>query len=158
MESIDWGRIGAALTAPFDPAIVEWRVQGRPKAGKRRQVVAYVSARVVAQRLDDAVGCGNWAFTYTPLVVDGGTLRIAQGRLSVFGVPKEDIGEAGAIEPSLGCVSHTLKRCGTLWGIGRYLYELPAVWATLDAEGKIAEATLQKLREGLERLAAKAAA
>jgi hypothetical protein len=155
VEAIDWQAIGEKLSAPFAPEAVEWRVQGKPAPNKRCQIVAYVDARVVAERLDDAVGCGNWSFTYTPLVVADGALRVAQGRLSIFGTPKEDIGEAGAIEPNKATVSSTLKRCAVLWGVGRYLYSLPAVWVTLDGEGKISEQMLATLRQ---RLAARAAA
>ncbi len=155
MDEIDWARIGRELAAPLDADSVEWRVQGRPEPNKRVQLVPYIDARTVQDRLDAAVGCGNWSFTYTPLVVADSALRVAQGSLAVFGVVKQDIGEAGGIEPNKGTVSDCLKRCAVMWGVGRYIYSLPVVWAQLDAQGHIPEAMLQKLRE---RLAARAVA
>ncbi len=151
---IDWARIGRELAAPLDPTAVSWRIQGRPEKNARRQLVPYVDARVVAERLDEAVGVGAWSFTYTPLVVEGGELRLAQGSLSIHGVVKQDIGDASNFEASKGCISDCLKRCAVLWGVARYLYSLPDVWVTLDGEGHIADTTLAKLRE---RLAARAA-
>jgi len=153
---IDWRKIGEQLAAPFPPEQVSWRVQGRPSPNKRCVVVPYLDARVVAQRLDDAVGCGAWAFTWTALVVAEGAVRVAQGSLSIHGVTKQDIGEGGDIEANKATISDCLKRCAVLWSVGRYLYSLPTVNVTLDSEGKIGEATLTRLREGLARRASAA--
>jgi hypothetical protein len=48
--------------------------------------VVYVDARVVMDRLDTACGVGGWSFTLVPLVVEGGELVVARGRLTVHGV------------------------------------------------------------------------
>ncbi len=156
MENIiDWVRIGRELSAALAPDSVEWRPQGKTGPKQRVQLVAYISARVVAQRVDAVVGCGAWSFTYEPLVIAEGELRVAKGTLAIHGVAKQDIGTASNWEPSKGCISDTLKRCGVLWGIGRYLYELPIVHVQLDDSGHVPETMLQKLKE---RLAARAAA
>jgi hypothetical protein len=157
METPDWARITAALSAPFDPAVVEWRPQGKTSPGARVQAIAYLSSAAIQDRLDAVVGAGGWSFTWEPLVVDGGELRIAKAALAVHGVTKQDIGTASNWEPSKGCVSDALKRCASLWGVGRYLRSLPVVWVTLDSHGQIAEATLAKLAEGLRRRAIEAA-
>lgn len=152
IEQVDWRAIGAALAAPFAPEAVEWRIQGKGGAGARAQLVAYISARDVAQRLDDVVTPGGWSFDWTPLHVDAaGNVQTARGSLTLLGVAKADIGTASTFEPSKGCVSDCLKRCAVLWGIGRYLYGLPVVWVTLDAHGRIPDAALDKLRAGLQR-------
>jgi hypothetical protein len=151
MENMDWARIGPALAAPFDPADVEWRPAGNASAGARVQLVAYVDARTVMDRLDAVVGAGGWSFTLEPIVVDGGELRVARGRLTIAGVTKDDIGTASNWEPSKGCASDALKRAAVLFGVGRYLYALPVVTVTLDAQGHISEATLAKLRDALQR-------
>ncbi len=67
---------------------------------------------------------------------------------------RDDIGTALQWEPSKGCASDALKRAAVQWGIGRYLYRLPAVWVELDGEGHVPEAFLARLREGLQRRAA----
>lgn len=148
---VDWQQIGAALAAPFSPESVEWRPQGKGGAGARAQVLPYVDARAVQDRLDAVCGVGGWAFELEPLVVDAGELRVARGRLTIHGVTKDDVGTASNWEPSKGCASDALKRAAVVWGIGRHLYRLPEVWVTLDGQGKIGEATLAKLREGLQR-------
>lgn len=152
-EQVEWRAIGAALSAPFAPEAVEWRIaQGKGKPGERAQLVAFISARDVAQRLDDVVTPGGWSFDWTPLHVDAaGNVQTARGALTLLGVTKADIGTASNYEPSKGCVSDCLKRCAVLWGIGRYLYGLPAVWITLDDKGRIPDAALAKLRAGLQR-------
>ena len=150
-SEIDWRAIGAALAAPFDPECVEWRPQGKVAPGARVQLVPYVDARAVAQRLDDVAGVGGWAFELEPLVIDAGELRVARGRLSIYGVSKDDIGTASNFEASKGCASDALKRAAVLFGIGRYLYALPAVYVQLDGAGHVPAATLARLREGLAR-------
>jgi hypothetical protein len=153
-QMIDWARIGRELAAPLPSEAVEWRPQGKTGPRQRVQLVAYISARTVADRLDTVVGVGAWSFTYEPLVIEGGELRVAKGTLTVYGVAKQDVGTASNWEPSKGCISDTLKRCAVLWGVGRYLYELPMVWVQLDEAGHVPVALLAKLRE---RLAARAA-
>jgi hypothetical protein len=59
VEAIDWERIGRELAAPLDAEAVEWRVQGQPEPNKRVQLVSYIDARTVQDRLDAAVGCGH---------------------------------------------------------------------------------------------------
>lgn len=154
-QEIDWRVVGEQLAAPFAPDAVEWRIQGKGGLNARTQLVAYISARDVAQRLDDVVTPGGWSFDWQPLHVDtDGDVQTARGSLTIYGVTKSDVGTGSNFEASKGCISDTLKRCAVLWGIGRYLYSLPQVWVTLDEKGRIPEATLQKLREGLRKRAA----
>lgn len=153
-QRIDWATIGAALAAPFAAELVEWRPQGKTAANKRVQLVPYVSARDVMERLDNVVGPGGWSFELEPLAVVDGELRVARGRLTIYGVSRDDIGTASNYEPSKGCASDALKRAAVMFGIARYLYALPPVWVTLDGNGQVPEATLARLREGLARRAA----
>lgn len=37
------------------------------------------------------------------------------------------------------------------FGVGRYLYDIPAVWVTLDAQGNVPDAMRAKLAEALRR-------
>lgn len=148
---IDWAAIGAALAAPFAPDEVEWRPAGKGGAGQRVQLVAYVGAAAVMERLDSVVGVGAWSFTWDPLVVEGGEVRVAKGSLTVLGVVKEDLGTASNWEPSKGCISDALKRAAVLWGVGRYLRDIPQVSCVLDERGQIPAPMLDKLREALRR-------
>lgn len=150
-DPIDWAPISAALRAPFDPHMVEFMAKGKVSDGGRSQVVAYVDARCVQDRLDDVVGAGAWTFDWQPISTDGkGDITVAKGTLTIHGVAKSDVGTASTFEASLGCVSHALKRAAVQWGVGRYLYDLEKTWVALD-KGRIPDATLATLRAKLPR-------
>jgi hypothetical protein len=146
----EWESISCKLREPFDPADVDFRVQGRVnEQTNRAQVLAYIDARAVQDRLDAVVGCGNWSFDWSPIVSDNGEVMVAKGTLTVYGVSKSDAGSASNFEQSLGAVSHCFKRAAVQWGIGRYLYSLPIAWVTVERGGRIPELVLRELRSGL---------
>ncbi len=153
MSEIDWERIRVAFAEPFNPADVDFRVQGKASESTgKAQIVAYVDARTVQDRLDAVVGPGAWTFDYTPLAVDAkGVVLSAKGVLTVHGVSKVDIGDASNFEASKGTVSDALKRAAVQWGIGRYLYAIPSAWVAADKFGKIDPAALQQLRARLPK-------
>lgn len=124
MGEIDWTEIARQLQAPFDPADVEFRPQGKLLDGHGR-AIAYVDARVVAARLDAVVGPLNWAFDWEPVILDN-AVRVVKGTITIHGVSKSDIGDGDKTEPSKAAVSDALKRTAVLWGPGRYLYHLEA--------------------------------
>jgi hypothetical protein len=63
-----------------------------------------------------------------------------KGALTVCGVLKADIGQGGrdsdskSSEPYKSAASDALKRAGVHFGIGRYLYKMPMLWAPYDAQ------------------------
>ncbi len=156
-QAVDWQAVGAALRAPFPAESVEWRPQGKTGAGKRVQLLPYIDARDVQDRLDAVLGAGAWSFALTPLAVEGGELRVALGTLTVHGVAKSDVGTASQWEASKGCASDALKRAAVHFGIGRYLYALPQVWVDLDGEGHVPAAFLARLHTRLVASAGPAA-
>ncbi|HLY31977.1 MAG TPA: Rad52/Rad22 family DNA repair protein [Ktedonobacterales bacterium] len=147
-----WDDISRRLREPFDPREVDFRAQGRPneQTGKA-QVVAYIDARAVQDRLDQVVGPGAWSFEWEALVIEKGDIQVAKGILTIHGVSKADAGTASNFEQSLGAVSHCFKRAAVHWGIGRYLYSLPMAWVAVEKNGRIPEATLRELRARLPR-------
>lgn len=80
----------------------------------------------------------------------------AKGTLTIHGVAKSDVGDAGNFEQSKSAVSDALKRTGVMWGVARELYSLPQVWCQLDSEGRTPPAMLAKLAQRLDQLAAAA--
>jgi hypothetical protein len=147
-----WEQISRRLQEPFDPREVDFRVQGKVNEQTgRAQVVAYIDARAVQDRLDAVVGAGNWSFDWTPLVIDRGEVQVAKGVLTVYGVSKADAGSASSFEQTLGAVSHCFKRAAVHWGIGRYLYSLPTTWVAVERGGRIPEPVLDDLRSRLPR-------
>ncbi|WIG57682.1 MAG: Putative DNA-binding protein Erf [Ktedonobacterales bacterium] len=148
----EWNNISQRLQEPFDPTEVDFRVQGRANEQTgRAQVVAYIDARAVQDRLDEVVGAGNWSFDWIPLVIDKGEVMVAKGTLTIMGVSKSDAGSASNFEQTLGAVSHCFKRAAVHWGIGRYLYNLPMNWVSVEKNGRIPDAVLRELRAKLPK-------
>lgn len=148
-----WEKIQSGFAMPFLPEQVEFRVQGRPNEQGQAAVVAYVDARAVAQRLDDVVGAGAWSFDWEALAIGETGVTIVKGRLTVHGVTKCDVGDAGDTEPTKSSVSDALKRTAVMWGIGRYLYDLPRYYVQTETRGKTTVIT----KDGLAGLRAKLA-
>jgi len=126
-----------ALAKEFDPAEVDVKVQALAKDRTRGQVVAYIDARTVLDRLDEVVGPGHWQDSYE-IIADrqDGERRLVEVRcrLTIMGITKEDVGEGDSAKAAF---SDALKRAAVKFGVGRYLYRLPKVWADLDQYGNI---------------------
>ena len=126
------------LSKPFYPREVEVKIQAVSRDRARAQVVAYVDARTVLDRLDEAVGPTGWSDSYEVLTngTDGEGRRLVEVKctLTVLGVSKEDVGEGDSLKAAF---SDALKRAAVKFGVGRYLYRLPKVWADLDERGNI---------------------
>lgn len=156
--------IWQALAEPFAPWEVKWRVQGKPFGKQRRYVrlVSYIDARAVSDRLDEVVGPDRWRNTFREGAQGGLVCRLEiwvdrdEGGAWVW---KEDGAENTQIEGVKGGMSDAFKRSAVQWGIGRYLYRLPAYrqevvqgWANGDGidirekgQGHIGHAKLPKL-------------
>lgn len=122
--------IVAALRAPFAAAAVKWKIETNPKPGKDLAlVVAYLDARDVAERLDDAAG-GDWWDDYT--IPQRGDHKNLECRLTVCGVTRVDVGESDSTKD---LYSDAFKRAAVKFGIGRFLYRLPVVYAQAEKFG-----------------------
>lgn len=118
------------LGAPFPEDELEFLP--RAQSGGKALGLAFIDARAVMRRLDAVVGPAGWSFDFDLLDNAG---RMVKGRLTVLGVTKCDAGEAAQEDEVLkSAVSDSLKRCAVHFGIGRYLYYLPRVWAPYDAQ------------------------
>jgi hypothetical protein len=126
------------LSKPFEPREVEVKIQAVNRDRTRAQVVAYVDARTVLDRLDEAVGPTGWSDSYEVLTngTDDQGRRLVEVKctLTVLGVSKEDVGEGDSLKAAF---SDALKRAAVKFGVGRYLYRLPKLWADLDEKGNI---------------------
>jgi hypothetical protein len=125
--------INEALAAPFS----ETEVKFKPQVVKnnRAMALAYVDVRAIMDRLDDVLGVGNWQDHYEILADNSVMCRL---RLFINGrwITKSDVGSPSE-QPDSGdrlkaAVSDALKRAAVKFGIGRYLYRLPQVWADYD--------------------------
>lgn len=126
-----------ALTAPFQPGEVKFKPQS--VKGNRALALAYIDCRVIQDRLDAVLGVENWMDEYE-ILTDGSVMCRLKLRLNGDWVTKTDVGSPSE-QPDSGdrlkaAFSDALKRAAVKFGIGRYLYRLPAVWCDYDPQKK----------------------
>jgi hypothetical protein len=143
------------LAAPFAPSDIEWKpgavTNGR--GDRKGLAMAYLTSRAVQDRLDAVCGPADWRneFRPGPALADGrsgGVLcglsirverSLADGTVVSEWVTKWDGADHTEVEAVKGGLSSAMKRAAVQWGIGRYLYDLPAQWVKLDERGRFAE-------------------
>jgi hypothetical protein len=124
-----------ALAAPFDPREVKFKPA--VVSGRRAMAMAYIDARVIQDRLDDVLGGAGWQDEYECLP-DGSVVCRLRLRLGDEWITKMDVGGPSE-QPDEGdrrkaAFSDALKRAAVKFGIGRYLYRLPAQWVDYDPQ------------------------
>jgi len=135
------------LSRPFPVNAIHWRIGSTNVKKIRRETgdnnarptkgipLAYIDARDVYNRLDDAVGPFNWQDKYP---FEGCCeLSIKDPNTGEWICKSNGAGRTD-IEGEKGQYSDAFKRAAVLWGIGRYLYDLPNEWVDLDKYGKFA--------------------
>ena len=127
--------ITADLSAPFDVKEVKFKPQS--VKGNRALALAYIDCRVIQDRLDDVLGVENWMDEYE-ILTEGSVMCRLRLKLNGEWVTKSDVGSPSE-QPDQGdrlkaAFSDALKRAAVKFGIGRYLYRLPAVWADYDPQ------------------------
>jgi len=130
---MDAAAIDRALKRPFPVSQISWRVGATTRDKAKGIALAYIDARDVMRRFDEVFGL-LWQARYSH----------AEGKtICEIGVWFNDqwlwrAGGAGDtdIEAEKGAISDAFKRAAVLWGVGRYLYELPNEWVLLDDGGK----------------------
>lgn len=120
-----------ALAAHFPKDAVSWRAQTLTKDGKKALALAYIDARDVMERLDKVAGPENWQSSYTETPA-GRVICTLSIRIGDEWISKSDGSGSTDIEAEKGGISGALKRAAVSWGIGRYLYEMPNVWAPCE--------------------------
>lgn len=121
------------LRKPFHPAQVTWK-PGVVK-GERALALAYADLRAYMNRLDEVCG-SDWSVQYEPWGED----RIIC-RLTIAGVTRSSTGETTneSERSEIGgtvAEAQAFKRASAMFGLGRYLYNLPTVWADFDPASK----------------------
>lgn len=111
----------------FPASDIEFRIGSTNKEKTKALALAYVTNRAIQKRLDNVVGIGNWKNDYRQWRNDSQLCGIS---IKIDGewVTKWDGAEDTQTEPIKGGLSDSMKRAAVQWGIGRYLYEVPAQW------------------------------
>lgn len=120
------------LRQPFDPAEITYKPGALAKGKEKALGLAYANLRAYQNRLDAVVG-GEWEVRYLPwgdkLICEltiGGTTRSSTGE-------PDKRSERAEIDGTV-TEAQAFKRAASAFGLGRYLYEMPNVWAEYDAE------------------------
>lgn len=116
------------LKKPFGYEDIEWRVArvGQGNNGPWAQVLAYVTNRAIQDRLDSVFTPFGWDNEYRP-GPQGGIICGISVYFDGEKRTKWDGAENTQVESVKGGLSDSMKRAAVQWGIGRYLYRLPAV-------------------------------
>ena len=126
------------LRAPFPPEVVKWRPGTKTKDGTKALALAYVDARDVMERLDDAFGPQGWSDRYKVVDEANGVVEctLAAQYPDLRATSKVDVGYPNGgmddDEPFKGAYSDAFKRAAVKYGIGRDLYDTPKFWIALD--------------------------
>ena len=138
------------LREPFPPSKVSWRIARVFADKKEAQVLAYIDARDVMERLDYICGIDGWQCRYshtaTKTVCDIGI------KINDEWIWKSDGAGDTDVEAEKGALSDAFKRAAVRWGIGRYLYDLVNTYAKVEEAGKgwkITDEAHKKLEKSL---------
>ncbi|MBI1914541.1 MAG: hypothetical protein HYS12_07360 [Planctomycetes bacterium] len=125
------------LQAPFAPGAIKFKPG--VITGNRALALPFVDSRAVQDRLDEVLGVAGWQDSYQPLP-DGSVVCTLRVRIGGEWIAKVDVGSP-AEQPDAGdrckaAFSDALKRAAVKYGVGRYLYRLPPLWADYDPAKK----------------------
>lgn len=133
------------LAEPFEPKHITWKPGATTKDGAKCMAMAYADLRAYMERLDDICDM-DWKVEYEPW----GANRII-ARLTINGVTRCSTGEMEAQDEKNGmggtvAEAQAFKRACAMFGMGRYLYDLPSVWIEFDsAKKRISDAGQKEL-------------
>lgn len=125
IEKISW-RVGATNVRP-DGTLAWGEVpMGIP--------LAFIDARDVMERFDEVCTPGKWQNKHPH--ANGKTSCAIGIKIDDEWVWKENGAGDSDVEGVKGAFSDSFKRSAVLWGVGRYLYDVPNIWIELERKGK----------------------
>lgn len=145
MQTVDkqtWAYVLSRLSEPFPVDEVKFKPQKVLQGKGTAIAVAFVDARIVADRLNAVVGPENWEDSYEPIVVteydSKKDAHIQYGgmkcTLTILGVTKSDVGSPSMADELKGSASDALKRAAVKFGVGRYMYDLGSMFLKYDEQ------------------------
>jgi hypothetical protein len=124
----------SALSAPFPPDKISWRVGSTNKDKTKGMALAYIDARDVMDRLDEVCGPAGWQCSYPH--ANGKTVCSIGIKIGDEWVWKANGAGDTDIEAEKGALSDAFKRAAVCWGIGRYLYDMDSPWVAIEPMGR----------------------
>ena len=130
---MDMNQLLTELRQPFHPSHVTWKPGSVNKEQTKALALAYADLRAYQNRLDEVLGM-DWSVTYTPW----GDRIVCH--LTIAGVTRSSTGEADSQSErseiaGTSAEAQAFKRACAMFGLGRYLYQLPTVWVEYDGKG-----------------------
>lgn len=122
------------LSKPFHPSHVTWKPGVFNRDRTKALALAYADLRAYQNRLDEVCGM-DWSVSYTPW----GDRIVCH--LTIQGVTRSSTGEPDSQSEKseiagTAAEAQAFKRACAMFGLGRYLYNLPSLWAEFDPERK----------------------
>lgn len=126
------------LSKPLSAGQIEFKISQvtQSRDAVWANILAYKDARADMTMLDEVVGKNNWQVKYER--DSKGVLQCAIGiwdeTKGIAGdwIWKASNGTPSDYESEKGEYSDAFKRAGFMWGIGRQLYDFPAIWIQLS--------------------------
>ena len=131
MSNERYNHILEELSKPFHPSRITWRPGALTGKKDKALALAYADTRSYQNRLDEVCGM-DWAVSYTPW----GDRIICH--LTINGITRSSTGEPDSDSERSEMAGTTaeaqaFKRACAMFGLGRYLYNLPSLWVEYDA-------------------------
>jgi hypothetical protein len=123
-----------ALKRPFPANQISWRCGATNRDKTKGIALAYIDARDVMRRFDEVFGL-EWQNRYSH--AEGKTICEIGAKIGGEWVWRAGGAGDTDIEAEKGAISDAFKRAAVLWGVGRYLYELPNEWVEIDEYKKL---------------------
>lgn len=128
------------LDATFSPDEIHWRPGSMTKDKSKAVALAYLDARNIADRLDEAVGTENWQCRYPY----AGCCELSV-KMGNEWITKTNGADETNIEGIKGQYSRAFVRAASMFGIGRYLYDLPNRYYPLNEWKRFDDKTIDEL-------------
>ena len=142
----DVTKVFSELEVPFSPDQVRWRVTNTTNDRKRGQIVPYADSRAYTDRLNALLTPQGWTREYKVETMSNIT-RVKKGEsilsgkvlvtctVTILGIGSHSgTGEEWADDDNgmTSADAQAFKRACSCLGLGRYFYDIQAVWVHLD--------------------------
>jgi hypothetical protein len=138
------------LAEPFSLSEIKWRVTHRTHDGTRGAVIAFADPRAYTDRLNQLFTPSGWTRNYDVTAVSAVSRQkrdkiIQTGKVLVTCTltiarlgTHTGSGEQWADEQNAmtSAEAQAFKRASSCFGLGRYLYNLPETWVSVDDHGR----------------------
>ncbi len=145
-SGLDVNKLLLELEVPFSPDQVRWRVTNTTNDKKRGQIVPYADSRAYTDRLNALFTAQGWTREYKVETMSNIT-RVKKGEsivsgkvlvtctVTILGIGSHSgTGEEWADDDNgmTSADAQAFKRACSCFGLGRYFYDIQAVWVDLD--------------------------